>query len=46
VLDYDLYLDLLKRVGFDGPLVLHALREDDVSGCLAFLREKLEASDE
>ncbi len=39
LLDYDLYLALLRRAGFDGALVLHGLREDDVAGCVAFLRQ-------
>ena len=38
VLDYDLYVSLLRRAGFDGALVLHGLREDDVDGCVAFLK--------
>lgn len=41
VLDYDYYLDLLKQAGFDGPLILHGLKESDVAGCVAFLREKM-----
>lgn len=43
LLDYDHYLRLLKNVGFDGPLILHSLAESEVSGCVKFLREKLEA---
>ena len=43
LLDYDHYLRLLKQVGFDGPLILHGLAEDEVSECVEFLREKLEA---
>lgn len=43
LLDYDHYLRLLKQVGFDGPLILHSLAEDEVDGCVEFLREKLEA---
>lgn len=43
VLDYDLYLALLRRSGFDGPLILHGLREDQVDGCVAFLRRKVSA---
>lgn len=43
VLDYDHYLRLLKKVGFDGPLILHSLDEDEVGGCVKFLRNKLEA---
>ena len=40
-LDYDLYLSLLRAHGFDGPLLLHALSESQVTGCVAFLRNKL-----
>ena len=43
-LDYDHYLRLLKGVGFNGPLILHSLAEDQVSGCVKFLREKLDAA--
>ena len=40
-LDYDRYLSLLRACGFKGPLLLHGLRESQVPGCVAFLREKL-----
>lgn len=40
-LDYDCYLSLLRAQGFNGPLLLHALTEAQVPGCVAFLREKL-----
>jgi len=40
-LDYDCYLSLLHAQGFNGPLLLHALTEAQVPGCVAFLREKL-----
>jgi sugar phosphate isomerase/epimerase len=43
LLDYDHYLRLLKKVGFDGPLIMHSLAEAEVSGCVKFLREKLDA---
>ncbi|MBN2476990.1 MAG: sugar phosphate isomerase/epimerase [Pirellulales bacterium] len=43
LLDYDYYLSLLKQVGFDGPLILHSLAENDVAECVKFLREKLAA---
>ena len=43
-LDYDRYLGLLHKYGFDGPLLLHGLPESDVPGCVAFLREKLARS--
>jgi len=42
LLDYDHYLALLAKIGFDGPLILHSLAEADVSGCIAFLRKKIE----
>lgn len=42
LLDYDHYLGLLSKAGFDGPLILHTLTEADVSGCVAFLQEKLQ----
>ena len=40
-LDYDHYLRLLRRNGYDGPLILHALREDQVPESVAFLIGKL-----
>jgi sugar phosphate isomerase/epimerase len=40
LLDYDRYLALLRAVGFNGPLILHALAEDQVDGCVAFLGGK------
>jgi sugar phosphate isomerase/epimerase len=40
LLDYDLYLSLLRSVGYRGPLILHALTEDQVDRSVAFLREK------
>jgi sugar phosphate isomerase/epimerase len=40
-LDYSRYLSLLHQYGFKGPLLLHGLSEAQVSGCVAFLREKL-----
>jgi sugar phosphate isomerase/epimerase len=43
VLDYDYYLGLLRRAGYDGPLILHGLREDQVARSVAFLRGKLHA---
>jgi sugar phosphate isomerase/epimerase len=43
VLDYDHYLGLLRRAGYDGPLILHGLREDQVARSVAFLRGKLHA---
>jgi sugar phosphate isomerase/epimerase len=39
-LDYDRYISLLRAVGFNGALILHALSESQVDGCVAFLRRK------
>lgn len=41
LLDYDLYLRLLRRQGYGGPLLLHGLSRAQVPGCVAFLRGKL-----
>ena len=41
LLDYDYYLALLRRAGYNGPLVLHGLREDEVAGSVQFLNAKL-----
>jgi sugar phosphate isomerase/epimerase len=41
VLDYDLYLRLLRANRFNGPLLLHGLTRAQVPGCVAFLRAKL-----
>lgn len=41
LLDYDLYISLLRRTGFDGALILHGLKEDEVDGCVVFLKERL-----
>lgn len=43
LLDYDVYLAGLQRVGFTGPLVLHALTESQVPLSVSFVREKLGA---
>jgi sugar phosphate isomerase/epimerase len=40
-LEYDLYLKHLDEVGYDGPLVVHGLAEEEVEGSLTFLRRKL-----
>ncbi|MBI4890375.1 MAG: sugar phosphate isomerase/epimerase [Acidobacteria bacterium] len=42
VLDYDLYVRLLRKQNYDGPLLLHGLSRAQVPGCLAFVRKKLE----
>jgi sugar phosphate isomerase/epimerase len=41
VLDYDHYLRCLKKIGYDGPLIMHGLAEDEVAASGNFLREKL-----
>lgn len=43
VLDYNLYLRLLREAGFAGPLILHSLAEAEVGECVKFLRAKLRA---
>jgi sugar phosphate isomerase/epimerase len=40
-LDYDLYLRLLRRAGYTGPLILHSLDEAQVDAAVAFLRARL-----
>ncbi|NJM40134.1 MAG: sugar phosphate isomerase/epimerase [Anaerolineae bacterium] len=39
LLDYGLYLSLLSKSSYTGPLILHGLTENQVPGCVAFLRE-------
>jgi sugar phosphate isomerase/epimerase len=39
LLDYDLYLSLLRSSKFDGALILHGLQESQVSTCLTFLEQ-------
>jgi sugar phosphate isomerase/epimerase len=41
VLDYDLYLRLLQKAGYSGPLILHSLAEEEVASSVAFLWVKL-----
>lgn len=41
LLDYDLYLRLLRANRFTGPLLLHGLTRAQVPACVAFLRAKL-----
>ena len=41
LLNYDLYLLLLQKVNYTGPLILHGLEESQVSACVNFLRQKL-----
>ncbi|MCB0085595.1 MAG: sugar phosphate isomerase/epimerase, partial [Caldilineaceae bacterium] len=41
LLDFDLYLQLLRESGYDGAIILHGLTEAQAPGCVAFLRERL-----
>jgi sugar phosphate isomerase/epimerase len=41
-LDYELYVRLLREAGFDGPLLLHGLTEEQVPAAAGFVREHLE----
>ncbi len=41
LLDYDHYLYLLRAAGYNGALILHGLRENQVGMSVAFLRHKL-----
>jgi sugar phosphate isomerase/epimerase len=40
LLDYDHYLQMLRGVGYRGPLILHALAEEQVAQSVAFLQAK------
>jgi sugar phosphate isomerase/epimerase len=40
-LDYELYVELLQRAGYAGPLILHGLEEADVPDAVAFVRARL-----
>lgn len=42
LLDYDHYISLLKGIGFDGPLILHGLKENQVNASRKFLLEILQ----
>jgi sugar phosphate isomerase/epimerase len=41
LLDYALYLSLLRRAGFSGPLILHGLTEAQAGDAVAFVRNTL-----
>ena len=43
LLDYEQYLGLLKRAGYEGPVILHGLSETQVPFCTGFLRDKIAA---
>ncbi|MBT4138494.1 MAG: sugar phosphate isomerase/epimerase, partial [Candidatus Latescibacteria bacterium] len=41
VLDYEYYMKLLDKIGFDGPMVLHGLEESQVEMCRDFVVGKI-----
>lgn len=41
LLDYDFYLEQLRQINYDGPLILHSLAENQVNSCVQFLEQKL-----
>lgn len=41
VLDYELYLGLLKKAGFGGSVILHSLKEAQVTEAVGFVRGKM-----
>jgi sugar phosphate isomerase/epimerase len=41
VLDYEYYMNLLDKIGFDGPMVLHGLVESQVAMCRDFVLGKM-----
>jgi sugar phosphate isomerase/epimerase len=40
-LDYKHYIGLLNQAGFTGPILLHGLEEDQVQGCIRYVRSFL-----
>jgi sugar phosphate isomerase/epimerase len=42
VLDYRHYIGLLNKAGFTGPILLHGLEEDQVEGCIRYVRSFLD----
>ena len=41
VLDYEHYLGLLRQIGFEGSVILHSLKEDQVGAAVAHVRERM-----
>ena len=41
VLDYQHYLGLLRQVGFEGSVILHSLKEDQVGAAVAHVRQRM-----
>lgn len=46
VVPWEHCIDLFHAAGFDGPLILHSLGEDEVDGAVGFIRERIEAARE
>ncbi|WP_171025867.1 MULTISPECIES: sugar phosphate isomerase/epimerase family protein [unclassified Clostridium] len=45
IVDYDLYFDLLKKIGYSGPLILHGVHDPaDFAPSIAIMRQKLLAA--
>ena len=42
LLDYDQYIGLLNKIGYEGAVVLHGLTEEQVPFCVNFLQEKID----
>lgn len=45
LLDYEHYISLLNKLGFDVPVILHGLTESELPESLAFVRIKMQAVD-
>lgn len=44
IVDYDLFLSLLERCGYRGPMILHGIYDESLmAGCVEFMHKKLEA---
>lgn len=43
LLDWPAYLNLMRKCGYHGPVVLHGLAETEVAGSISFLQEILHA---
>lgn len=44
IVDFDLFLELLKQHGYSGAMVMHAIYDEaQMDGCVEFMREKIKA---
>lgn len=44
IVDYDLFLSLLKDYGYQGPMILHGIYDESLmQGCVEFMQRKLDA---